>query len=69
MTATTALMVIRLLDILALGMQHAPAIMSRYSALRDKVKSMVEEGRDPTPEERAELDAETDEIMAQLGSR
>jgi hypothetical protein len=66
MSPSSALLIIRLIDLLALGMTVAPEIMARYSALRDKVRQMVEEGRDPTPEEWAAMDAETSDLLGKL---
>lgn len=57
------LLILKLLDVLALGLRVAPDAMTRYAALRKTVGEMVAEGRDPTPEEWAALNAETDDLM------
>lgn len=66
MSAATMLTVLKLVDLVATAAVMLPEIRARYDALSALVKTMVEEGRDPTPEEWAALNAETDDLMAQL---
>ena len=66
MAPSTALLVLRLVDLLAMGVQLAPEIRARFDDASARVKRMVEEGRDPTPEEWAEIDAETDASIAAI---
>ncbi len=68
MNPQTALMILRMVDLLAAGLQLAPEIRARYAATSAKVKKMVTEGREPTPEEWAALDAETDDLLAQINA-
>ena len=51
---------------IALGASLAPEIMARYRDTSAKVRTMVEEGRDPSPEEWAELDAETEDLFRKI---
>lgn len=66
MNPRTAQLILRLLDMIALGASLAPEIMARYRDTSAKVRTMVEEGRDPSPEEWAELDAETEDLFRQI---
>ncbi len=66
MNPRTAQLILRLLDMIALGASLAPEIMARYRDTSAKVRTMVEEGRDPTPDEWADLDAETDDLFRQI---
>ena len=62
-----AAIVLKLLDIMLLGMTLAPEAASAAQLLADKLRGF--EGRDPTPEEWAVIDAETDALMAGLRTR
>ncbi len=66
MNPRTAQLILRLLDMIALGASLAPEIMARYRDTSAKVRTMVEEGRDPSPEEWAELDAETEDLFRKI---
>lgn len=59
-------MILRLIDLIALGATLAPGIMARYRDISARIRVMVEEGRDPTPDEWADLDAETDDLFRQI---
>ena len=59
-------LILRLLDLIALGASLAPEIMARYRDVSAKVRAMVEEDRDPTPEEWGELDAETEDLYRRI---
>jgi deoxycytidylate deaminase len=50
-------LVINLLDILALGLAATPAVMKAYNDARGRVQKVVDEQRDPTAEEHAEINA------------
>jgi hypothetical protein len=43
-----------------------PATQARYAALKQKVRTFVAEQRDPTPEEWADLNAETASLSSVL---
>ena len=66
MTPNTILMVLKLIDLVAMGAQMIPEVKARVDRYSAKIKQMVEEGRDPTPEEWAVLDGETDALMARI---
>ena len=66
MPASTVLLILKLIDLVALGASMAPAVLARVNAASDKIKEMVREDRDPTPEEFAELDRETNDLMAEI---
>ncbi len=54
----------KLLDILVLLVD--PGVQAKYAALKLKIQTMVNEGRDPTPEEWDALNAETTDLSDQL---
>lgn len=68
MNPSTMLAVLKIVDLVATAAVMLPEIRARYDALSGMVKTMVEEGRDPTPEEWAALNDETDDLMNQLRS-
>ena len=57
MSPTTAALILKLIDLLALGVAMAPQIRAKYIETKAKIDQMVAEGRDPTPDEHAEVDA------------
>jgi hypothetical protein len=59
-------LILRLIDLIALGATLAPGIMARYRDISARIRVMVEEDRDPTPDEWADLDAETDDLFRQI---
>ena len=60
--------ILKLVDLVALGAGLAPDILARYREVSASVKAMVEEGRDPTPREWAELDAETNRLLDDIAN-
>lgn len=64
MNAQTALLIVRVLDILIAGLDLVPALRERASASTARIRRMIEEDRAPTDAEWAELLAETDELTA-----
>lgn len=66
MTQQTAMMLLRLIDLVALGATMAPTLRASYDDLSTRLKSMVADGRDPTPEEWSTIDAETDRLMREI---
>ena len=64
MNPTTAALILKLIDILALGVAMAPQIRADYEATKAKIAKWVEEGRDPTPEEHAEINKQIDDLTA-----
>lgn len=62
MNPATALLILRVLDMLVAGLELAPALKRRASGATARIKVMIEEDRDPTPEEWDELLVETDNL-------
>ena len=60
------LLILKLIDTLAMGVEMAIDVRARYDAVSAKVRKMVEEDRDPTPEEWALIDQETNVLMEQI---
>jgi len=60
------LVLLKLLDVLAVLLASYPGAKDRFDRLSAKVRTMVEEGRDPTDEEWDELNAETRELSDRL---
>lgn len=57
MDVATATLILRLVELVAFGLTHAPEVMLEVQKLADEIRAMVNEDRDPTPEEWAALDA------------
>lgn len=53
----TALLIVRLIDLVAVGLELAAEDREAYAFLSGRLKDMIREGRGPTEEERAELEA------------
>lgn len=66
MSPQTSLLILRLIDLIALGATLAPEITERYRDIAARVRVMVEEDRDPTQDEWDELEAETDDLFRQI---
>jgi len=62
MNPATAMLVIRLVELLAGALASYPAVKRMFDAHLSQVRQFVAEGRDPTPEELAALHAEGDAI-------
>ncbi len=62
MTAATLVLLVKGLDLLVLGIEMAPAIRSAFMDMTAAVRTMVEEGRDPTLTEWARLDELRDTV-------
>lgn len=56
MGSGTALIIVKLLEVLSLGLTLAPQIRSQFDRDMTLLKQMVAEGRDPTDDEMAALD-------------
>jgi len=66
MSDNTMLLVLRMIDLLALGVGLAPEIRTRFDETNGRIRALVAEGRDPTPEEWSALDAETEDLFRRL---
>jgi hypothetical protein len=60
MTPATALLLIRVLDLLALAALKAPEVKARYDRAIAKIRELIEDGREPSNDEFAEVIAESD---------
>lgn len=66
MNPSTVLLLIKAIDLLAMGLEHGISIKDEIDRTTALIRKMVEEGRDPTPEEWADLDSRTDAVMARI---
>jgi len=69
MTPEMVLLILRVLDLLAFGLRHAPEMVAEVQTLNAKVREMVEQNRDPSPEEWADLEARLERARHALGSQ
>ncbi len=58
----TILLIIKLIDLVATGLALIPEVRARYEEGSAKLRAILEEGREPTPEEFLELLAESDQL-------
>lgn len=58
MSQAQALLLLKLLDLAIAGISAAPDVIARVRQGRSKLEAMIQEGRDPTPDEMAEIDAD-----------
>lgn len=66
MSAATLAAILKLVDLALLGVEIAADVRVSYERQRSKLEAMVREGRGPTAEELAELDAEVDRLRGEL---
>ncbi len=66
MSTSAFLLLIKALDLLVLGIEMAPAIREAFMGVTLSVRNMVEQGRDPTSFEWAQLDELRDTIHRQI---
>ena len=66
MVSSELMLILKLIDMVALGLQLAPNVKDRFEKTRSLVEKMVAEGRDPTPDELAALDAETGDLIGRI---
>ena len=69
MTPEMVLLIVRVLDLLAFGLRHAPEMVAEVQALNERLRVMAAENRDPSPEEWADLDARIERARHALGSQ
>lgn len=60
MSPELAALILRYLRLLTFGLTHAPEIQLELRALNDSIAAMVNEGRNPSVEENAALQARLD---------
>lgn len=60
---------IKIIDLISLGVTMIPMIRREFDLLRDKLQVFADEGRDPTPEEWAEILQDSDEMLEFLRNR
>lgn len=68
LTANSLLSIIKLVRLLSAGVDLAMDVRDRFDRTADKVEMFIAEGRDPTPEEWAEINAETDALLSAIGA-
>jgi len=66
MSQGVALLLIKLLEVLSLGLVVGPQIKRQFDKDVGLLKQMVEEGRDPTPSESADIDSDIDKLREEL---
>lgn len=66
MDPRTVLLFLKLIDLVAAGLELAPDLMARKDAYVRQIEGMVKEGRSPSNDEMAELIAESDDITDQI---
>ena len=64
-----ALLIVQLLDAVLLLVASVPAVALRIQAIRDEMATLRNEGRDPTPEEQAAIDASIDARLERLRAK
>jgi len=69
MDVATATLILRLVELVAFGLTHAPEVMLEVQALADEIRTMVDEDRNPTPEEWAALDARLAQARVALAAQ
>ena len=62
----TIMMIVKLLEVMSLGLTVGPQIAGQIKGNLSKLRTMVEEGRDPTPEEWAEIDKDIESLRSAL---
>lgn len=60
------LLALKVLDLVALGVTSWAAAKPAIDNLRAQMKKFAEAGRDPTPEEWADMEAETDALIEKI---
>ena len=66
MNPAIVMLVLKLIDLIAAGLLLIGEDKERYERLSESIRKMVEEGRDPTPEEEAKLAAESEALTARI---
>lgn len=62
MNPLTLELVLKLVDLLVIAIKVAPNVYAQYQETRHKISLMIQEGRDPTPAEWEQLNAEIDKL-------
>lgn len=72
MTQATVLLLLKVIDGAMFAIEHAPALLSKWRGHIASIRKMIEENRDPTDAEWAEVDAtaksQTDALRAVVDS-
>lgn len=61
-----AALILKLIDLAVLIAQSAPGAIDAYNHLSAQIRAMISDGRDPTAEEWATLDAQTESLLATI---
>lgn len=60
------LLALKILDLIALGTENWARAKPAIASLQAQMKEFAKAGRDPTPEEWADIDRETDALVASI---
>lgn len=60
------LLALKVLDLIALGVQNWAAAKPAIAGLQAQMKEFAKAGRDPTPEEWADIERETDALIGSV---
>lgn len=66
MSAANLALIMKVLDLILLGVTVAPRVAAEMEALKGRLAQMVAEGREPTAQEWDTLNAEIDDKIARL---
>lgn len=66
MNPQTALLILKILDLLSTAVLTARELREEYDALSGKLREMVESGRNPTDDEFDQLSRDTDSLVSKL---
>ena len=66
MNPETALLLLKVIDLVAAGLELLPELEARRSAQSEAIRKMIEEARGPSPEEFAALFATSEELTARI---
>lgn len=66
MSSAVLKLLVNHLDLISLGLTAIPELVSAISANRKLLGNIINEGREPTPEEFAEIDKLIDDLHNQL---
>lgn len=66
MDPAIALLIVKLVDLIAAGLELAPELIARKNEMVRKIETMIAEGRGPSDAEMDELLAESDAVTAEI---
>jgi len=69
MSPATVALILKAMDLVAMGVTMVPEMKARYDEVTAKLKEMANEGRDPTDAEWKELNDKLDSALGSLKDR